>query len=54
MTFFESHSPRPIGVEGRAKLHYWARELTKPGPWIRLMPAKDVKASMKRNKRLRV
>jgi hypothetical protein len=30
--------------------HYWARELTKLGHEVRLMPAKDVKAYVKRNK----
>jgi transposase len=30
--------------------HYWAREPTKLGPEVRLMPAKDVKAYVKRNK----
>ena len=29
---------------------YWARELTKLGHEVRLMPAKDVKAYVKRNK----
>src|SRR5262249_715431 len=29
---------------------YWARELTKLGHEVRLMPAKDVKAYLKRNK----
>jgi transposase len=30
--------------------HYWARELVKLGHEVRLMPAKDVKAYVKRNK----
>jgi hypothetical protein len=30
--------------------NYWARELTKLGHEVRLMPAKDVKAYVKRNK----
>ncbi len=30
--------------------HYWARELAKLGHDVRLMPAKDVKAYLKRNK----
>jgi transposase len=33
-----------------ATAHYWARELTKLGHEVRLMPAKDVKAYVKRNK----
>ncbi|MGA8226670.1 MAG: IS110 family transposase, partial [Xanthobacteraceae bacterium] len=39
-----------IGMEACATAHYWARELTKLGHKVRLMPAKDVKAYLKRNK----
>src|SRR5207245_4088085 len=38
------------GMEACATAHYWARELTKLGHRVRLMPAKDVKAYVKRNK----
>jgi transposase len=38
------------GREACATAHYWARELTKLGHEVRLMPAKDVKAYVKRNK----
>ena len=37
-------------MEACATSHYWARELTKLGHQVRLMPAKDVKAYVKRNK----
>src|SRR5262245_7064351 len=37
-------------MEACATAHYWARELTKLGHGVRLMPAKDVKAYVKRNK----
>jgi len=37
-------------MEACATAHYWARELTKLGHKVRLMPAKDVKAYVKRNK----
>ena len=37
-------------MEACATAHYWARELTKLGHQVRLMPAKDVKAYVKRNK----
>jgi transposase len=37
-------------MEACATAHYWARELTKLGHKVRLMPAKDVKAYIKRNK----
>jgi transposase len=33
-----------IGIEACATSHCWARELTKLGYQVRLMPAKDVKA----------
>jgi transposase len=48
--FFEALSPCLIGMEACATAHYWARELTKLGHEVRLMPAKDVKAYVKRNK----
>jgi hypothetical protein len=50
MAFFEALPPCLIGMEGCATAHYWARELTKLGHEVRLMPAKDVKAYVKRNK----
>src|SRR5215211_7005960 len=50
MGFFEARSPCLIGMEACATAHYWARELTKLGHEVRLMPAKDVKAYVKRNK----
>jgi len=37
-------------MEACATSHYWARELAKLGHEVRLMPAKDVKAYLKRNK----
>ena len=48
--FFEALAPCLIGMEACATAHYWARELTKLGHQVRLMPAKDVKAYVKRNK----
>ena len=50
MAFFEVLPPCLIGMEACASAHYWARELTKLGHEVRLMPAKDVKAYVKRNK----
>jgi transposase len=47
---FEGLSRCLIGMEACATAHYWARELTKLGHEVRLMPAKDVKAYVKRNK----
>ena len=44
LEFFKALPPCLIGMEACATAHYWARELTK------VMPAKDVKAYVKRNK----
>ena len=50
MKFFTALSPCLVGIEACATAHHWARELTKLGHEVRLMPAKDVKAYVKRNK----
>src|ERR1700674_4483380 len=50
IAFFAALTPCLIGMEACATAHYWARELTKLGHKVRLMPAKDVKAYVKRNK----
>jgi transposase len=50
LAFFKALPPCLIGMEACATAHYWARELTKLGHKARLMPAKDVKAYVKRNK----
>jgi transposase len=50
LAFFEALPPCLIGMEACATTHYWARELTRLGHRVRLMPAKDVKAYVKRNK----
>src|SRR5271165_2370903 len=50
LTFFKALPPCLIGMEACGTAHYWARELTKLGHRVRLMPAKDVKAYVKRNK----
>ena len=50
MTFFEALAPCLVGMEACATSHHWARELTKLGHEVRLMPAKDVKAYVKPNK----
>src|ERR1700736_2624049 len=48
--FFAALPPCLVGMEACATAHYWARELRKLGHEVRLMPAKDVKAYVKRNK----
>src|ERR1700693_6528620 len=50
LAFFKALPPCLIGMEACATAHYWARELTKLGHTVRLMPAKDAKAYVKRNK----
>src|SRR2546422_2943356 len=50
IAFFEALAPCLVGMEACASSHYWARELRKLGHEVRLMPAKDVKAYVKRNK----
>jgi len=50
LAFFKALQPCLVGMEACATSHYWARELRKLGHQVRLMPAKDVKAYVKRNK----
>jgi transposase len=50
IAFFKALPPCLVGMEACASAHYWARELRKLGHEVRLMPAKDVKAYLKRNK----
>ena len=48
IAFFEALPPCLVGMEACATAHYWARELRMLGHEVRLMPAKDVKAYVKR------
>jgi transposase len=50
LEFFKALPPCLVGMEACATAHYGARELTKLGHQVRLMPAKDVKAYVKRSK----
>jgi transposase len=50
LEFFKALPRCLVGMEACATAHYWARELTKLGHKVRLMPARDVKAYVKRNK----
>ena len=50
IAFFEKLPPCLIGMEACATAHHWARELTKLGHTVRLMPASYVKAYVKRSK----
>jgi len=48
MKFFAALPPCLVGMEACATAHNWARELTKLGHEVRLMPAKDVIGSIER------
>jgi transposase len=50
IAFFKALPPCLVGMEACATAHHWARELRKLGHEVRLMPAKDVRAYVKRNK----
>ena len=48
--FFKKLPPCLVGMEACATAHHWARELIKLGHTVRLMPARYVKAYVKRSK----
>ena len=50
LEFFANLPPCRIGLEACGGAHYWARELTKLGHEVRLMPAQYVKPYVKTNK----
>ena len=50
LSFFAGLSPCLIGMEACATSHHWARELTKLGHIVKLMPPAYVKAYVKRGK----
>ena len=50
VAFFEKLPPCLIGIEACATSHHWSRELQALGHEVRLMPARYVKAYVKRNK----
>lgn len=50
LDFFARRPPALIGMEACGSAHHWARELTKLGHEVRLMPAAYVKAYVRRNK----
>jgi transposase len=50
LVFFANLQPCVIGMEACGGAHYWARELTKLGHEVRLMPAQYVKPYVKTNK----
>ena len=42
--------PAAVGMEACGSAHYWAREISKLGHTVKLMPPKYVKAYVKRGK----
>lgn len=49
-SFFEALDPCLIGIEACGSSHHWARELSKLGHDVRLIPANYVKPYVKRGK----
>ena len=50
LRFFEQLAPCLVGIEACGTSHYWAREITKLGHEVRLMPPAYVKPYVKRGK----
>lgn len=50
LAFFEKQASCLVGIEACATAHHWAREIAALGHEVKLMPAKYVKAYVKRNK----
>ena len=50
LPFFKKHPPCLVGIEACATAHHWGREIAALGHEVRLMPARYVKAYVKRNK----
>ena len=50
--FFEELDPCLVGIEACGTSHYWAREITKLGHEVRLMPPAYVKPYVKRGKKI--
>tara|TARA_R100000789_G_C3001671_1_gene148981 strand:- start:241 stop:1266 length:1026 start_codon:yes stop_codon:yes gene_type:complete len=50
LAFFQRLSPCLVGIEACASSHHWARELSKLGHTVRLMPPMYVKPYVKRGK----
>ena len=50
LLFFAKQPACLVGIEACATSHYWAREITALDHEVRIMPARYVKAYVKRNK----
>ncbi len=50
LSFFANKSPMLIGMEACGGAHHWARELTRMGHTVKLMPPQHVKAYVKSQK----
>ena len=49
LAFFANLTPCIIGIEGCASSHHWAREITKLGHEVKLLPAQHVKPFVRGN-----
>ena len=50
LKFFGAYPPCVVGIEACTTAHFWARELSKLGHEVRLMPPSYVKAYVRRHK----
>ena len=50
LVFFAKLPPCLVGMEACGSAHFWAREITKLGHTVKLMPPRYVKAYVKRGK----
>jgi transposase len=50
LAFFAGIEPAVVGMEACSSAHHWARELTRLGHQVRLMPPRYVKPYVKRQK----
>jgi len=46
----ENHLPVRVVMEARSSAHYWARRFVRQGHTVRLLPARDVRPYVRRNK----
>ena len=53
LEFFKALPACLVGMQACGTAHYWARELTKLGHRVRLMPAKDEKATSSATRTMR-
>lgn len=49
-SYFATIEPSLVGIEARSSAHHWARELSRLGHTVRLMPPSYVKPYVKRGR----